>query len=170
MLPALVLFSVKFVSLILAANFLRLSFSWEGSGIVFSSFPNFYKANLVSNGLLLLTALLGFFLSLVRLHFFTDFSSSPIFSARLVSFGLESLIQPVRQSYLKALVWLVLAGFIVLSLFIQGFLGLTPFSLAAVGFSLLILGIFLLVFALERDLIDDDKSGDSVLIEEVFNA
>ena len=151
LLPSLLVFSVKFLSLLCLAVVWRQPFNFDRSGLIFQNPLDLYQVNSISNMALLVFTSACLFFSLIRLRFFTENGLSPLVSARLVNAGLESFIVSLSQGYIRVTVWLTLFFSLTLSLLIQGLLGLSPFYLFVFALGFFTLGVFFFSLSLERD-------------------
>lgn len=166
-LPSLLIFGVKFSSTILLSLYWNLPFSMSSTGLNFNNFSDFYKINLFSNGILFLFTFTALFLALLRLYFLTRENLNPSLSVALVNWGLESITTSLWQSYTRSAVWLALAFSVTLSLFVQGLFDFSSLYLFAACTALLVLGILVFLFCLERDALHSlRKERQNVIVRE----
>lgn len=170
-LPSLSVFGVKLSSTILFSLYWRLPLSIGLSGLNFSNFSDFYRVNLFSNMILFLFTFATLFLVLLRSYLFTEENLNPILGARIANLGLESVTVPLWQSYTHAAVWLTLSFSVTLSLFTQALFDFSSFYLFALSGALLVLGGFIFLLCLTRDVHGSFRKEHSVvIIEEEINA
>lgn len=165
--PALLVFSTKFLSMILLSSFFGSPLELSRQGILFGRLEDFYWINFYSNVVVFLLVFSALFFTLVRNYFFSEAALSPRWATRLLRVNLEFLVVPLPRGYLKTAVWLIFAFFMTLSFYLQSFLGFNPFTLSALSLALLILCLFFLLLTLERDFKDVDLGGEvNLLIKE----
>jgi len=170
-LPSLLVFSAKFLSLFILVIFWKLPYDFSGVRLVFQNPADFYRANSLSNTFLFIVVSVGLYFSLFRLHFLTASRLSPAFSAKIVEAELEGLVTSTVAGYIKAAVWLALSSLVALSLFTQGLLGFSSFYPFAFQAASVALGLFILILSLERHVQDGPSSKRSqLIIEEVSHA
>ena len=170
-LPSLLVFGVKFASTVLFSLYWKIPLSIGLSGLNFQNFSDFYKVNLFSNIILFLFTFAALFLVLSRSYLFTEENLNPILGARLVNLGLESVTLPLWQGYTHTMVWLTLSFSVTLSLFTQALFDFSSFYLFALSGAFLVLGGFVFLLCLERDITDSFRKKHSVvIIEEEVNA
>ncbi len=170
-LPSLLVFGVKFASTVLVSLYWKIPLSIGFSGLNFSNFSDFYKVNLFSNIILFLFTFTALFLVLSRSYLFTQENLNPFLSGRLANLELENLTVPLWQGYTHVVVWLTLSFSVTLSFFTQALLGFSSLYLFAFFGALLILGTFVFLLCLERDVRGLFRKKHSVvIIEEEINA
>lgn len=170
-LPSLLVFGVKFASTVLFSLYWKVPLSIGSSGLNFSNFSDFYKVNLFSNIALFLFTFTALFLVLSRSYLFAEENINPFLSAKLANLELENLTVPLWQSYTHSVVWLTLSFSITLSFFTQALFGFSPFYLLALSAAFLVLGTFISVLCLERDIRGHFREKRSVVtIKEEINA
>lgn len=169
-LPSLLVFSIKFVSLILLSRLWQTPLVLSADGLTFQNSADLYTVNNVSNLIQLGLMFFGLSLALIRLTAFTSGALSPLRMAKIVDLRIESLVTPLREAYVTAAVWLILSLLVTISLLIQAVVLISSFFVFALGASLLVLGCFVLLLCLGRDLRVSFVEGADTIIEESANA
>ena len=169
-LPSLLVFSIKFVSLILLSFLWQIPFVLSADGLIFNNSVDLYTVNNVSNLIQLGLTLLGLSLALIRLTSLTSGALKPSLLAKIVSARLESFITSLREAYVTAAVWLILTSTVTISLLIQAVVATSSFSVFALSASLLVLGCFVLLLCLDRDLHPSAQGGSVTIVEETLDA
>lgn len=149
--PVVLIFSSKIISLILTARYLGVSFSIENNRIYFDRFSGLVLANNFSNFVVLVIAVLGASLVLIRLYYFHASHIHPSFLAKLLGSDLEFAVSTSFDLFHQAAVWLSLGLVLVISFMVQALFGWTSPLVFILGlFSFLLLAV-LAVLDLERE-------------------
>lgn len=123
--PAVLLFLAKLVSLIFFAGIYGLQYSIGSSGIEFNDFNSFKMANDYSSAITFLVAF-SFTSWLVFKGFYLHHSHiTPALSAWLHGQGLENLIAKNVELFVKLAVWVIFMWVVTILVVIHYFLGLT---------------------------------------------
>ena len=104
--PAILLLTVRLVSIVLISYYLEIPFSTGNGGIVFENSADFVLANSYSMVALLISLSLGITYTLVKTLAFHNTHITPALTAKVFSLRLNSLIQGSFDLYPQGAIWL----------------------------------------------------------------
>ncbi|MBF0253459.1 MAG: hypothetical protein HQL29_06565 [Candidatus Omnitrophica bacterium] len=104
--PALVLFSTRIISMIALSMYFEIPFTLTDKGFVFDGAQQYILIN--SYSLLIMTLVLAISLAffLIKAHIFHDTHITPKLTATLFSVRMQSLIQNSLDLYTKGAIWI----------------------------------------------------------------
>lgn len=149
--PVVLIFSSKIISLIVTARYLGVSYSIQDNKLYFDRFSDLVLANNVSNLFVLFLLVLGTVLVLVRLYHFHASHIHPVFLTKLLESDLEFAVSTSFNLFHQVAVWLSLGLALLVSFLVQTLFSWTSPWIFILGlFSLLLLAV-LAVLDLERE-------------------
>lgn len=155
--PVVLVFSSKIISLIFTARYLGVSYSIQDNKLYFDHFNDLVLANNISNLFVMLVVILGSLLVLVRLYYFHSSHIHPSFLTKLLESDLEFAVSTSFNLFHQVAVWLSLGLALVTSFLIQTLFGWTSAWIFITGFLSLLILALLVVLDLEREVIIETK-------------
>ena len=104
--PAVLLFAARIVSLVLISKYLGLSFQITRDGFMFEGAENYVKVNSYSILSMVGVLLIGVFYVIAKSFFFHNSHIKPSLTAKLYSLKVKSLIQDSFDLYTQGVVWM----------------------------------------------------------------
>ena len=156
-LPALVIFVSRILSLFLFASWFDISLTVSRAGIVFNSPRDYVLVN--SYSLMFMSGVLCIAIlhNLIKAYFFHDTHITPKLTAKLFSMKLSSFIQSSMQLYSEGVIWLLYSLLLTIIAGIMAFFGLCLYWVFFASLLLTIVSGFLLLLDVEKELIVDKK-------------
>lgn len=149
--PSLVLFSTKIVSMLILASAYSVGYQKTPQGIYFSNFENFIFINNVSNIITFFVMFSFCVVLLIKAYFFHTSHVTPKFSAWLNIQNLEHLMVGSIDLYLKSISWVFFLWLTVILMFGHAVIGIATFNYFFIAFFFAILTTVFLVVDLEHD-------------------
>lgn len=138
--PAALLILAKMLAILLSSYFLNLRFEIKSGtflpylpSVKFLSIKDYITAENYSNLAMFLTAAVGTFIVLIRLHFLHDSHVHPKLQSKLASFNLEKIISSSFHLYHTALTWLIFLWLTVAFLIVSSIFRITYIQLTALA-------------------------------------
>ncbi|MBD3365959.1 hypothetical protein GF360_01295 [candidate division WWE3 bacterium] len=103
--PAILLLTVRLVSVILISQYLEIPYSISNSGFVFNSPEDYLKINSYSLIAMLAALVLGLGITLVKSLFLHDSHITPKLTAKVFSLKMSSFIQNSFEIYSQGAIW-----------------------------------------------------------------
>jgi len=119
--PAILLLTVRLVSVVLISRQLGIPFTVSNSGFVFSSPEDYVEINSYSMIVMVLALSIGLIIALGKALFFHDSHITPERTAKVFSLKIVSLVQSSFEIYSSGAVWL---SYLYLLLLVTGIMSL----------------------------------------------
>lgn len=156
--PALLLLSVRVISIVAISNYFDMPFNITSNGFVFTSVADYIYVNSYSTFSMVLVLTTGLLYILLKSFFFHDTHISPALTAKLFSLRLSVLIQNSFDLYSQGTVWI---SYGYLLTFVAGFMAMFGLLYAWVFYAALVLTILstvLFILDIENELGNDTSS------------
>lgn len=162
--PAILLLSVKIISVILISDHLGIEYRIGSSGFEFASQSDYVKINSYSTALMVLVLASGLFYIIIKSLVFHDTHISPRLTARLFSLKLPAFIQNSFELFSQGVVWL---SYLFLIMLVSGIMSLFDLMYPWVFYVSLILSAVaasIIVLDVEREVRLSSGTGEETVL------
>ena len=156
--PAILLLTVRIVSVIFISNYYDIEFTLSMSGFSFNNSDNYLLVNSYSTFSMVVTLTVGLFYILMKSYIFHESHIKPHITAKMFSLRLSSFIQSTFDLYSQGAIWLSYSYLIMIISGVMIVFGLMYSWVFYVSFVLCILSTILLVLDVENELATSKSS------------
>lgn len=150
--PAILLLTVRLVSVILISRQLGIPFSVGESGFVFGSPTDYVRINSYSMLAMLGALMIGLGYALIKSFFFHSSHISPKLTARVFSLRLSFFVQNSFELYSQGAIWISYLFLLLLVTGVMALFGLVYAWVFYVGLGLGVLAAILFVIDVEKEI------------------
>jgi hypothetical protein len=152
-LPALVIFASRILSLFLFAGLFDVILRVDRSGIVFQSPRDYVLIN--SYSIMFMSSVLAIAIihNLIKAYYFHDTHITPRLTARLFSMKLSSFIQSSMQLYSEGVIWISYSLLLTLVAGLMAFFGLCFYWVFFSSLLLTVISMTLFLLDIEKELV-----------------
>jgi len=156
--PAVVVLSMRIISIFIVAQATGTKIALEASGFVFTD-PKVYKMmNSYSLLIMIICLALGILFILAKAFLFHDTHVKPGVTTRLFSYNLQSLIQSSFTLYTQGTIWISYLFLLVLITGVMSFLGSVYAWVSIVGLLVFVSSLVLFIIDIEKEMKKEDMS------------
>jgi hypothetical protein len=156
-LPALVIFASRILSLFLFAGLFDITLTVDRSGIVFQSPRDYVLINSYSIMFMSAVLCIAILHNLIKAYYFHDTHITPKLTARLFSMKLSSFIQSSMQLYSEGVIWLSYSFLLTLVAGLMAFFGLCFYWVFFASLLLTVVSTVLFLLDIEKELVVEKK-------------
>lgn len=150
--PAILLISVRIISVVLVSEYFRIPFSISNSGFIFNSSESYVKVNSYSLLFMLAALVLGLSLTLVKSLFLHSTHITPKLTAKVFSLKLSSFIQNSFDLYSQGAIWLSYLYLLLLISAVMALFGLVYGWVFYISLATGILATVLFIIDIEKEI------------------
>ena len=150
--PAILLLTVRLVSVVLISRQLGIPFTVSNSGFVFSSPEDYVKVNSYSMIAMVLALSIGLITTISKALFFHDSHITPKGIAKVFSLKITSLVQSSLEIYSKGAVWLSYLYLLLLATGIMSLFNLIFAWVLYVALAACVLASIALIMEIEKEI------------------
>jgi len=166
--PAVLIISVKILSIIFFAKYFSASYTVNNISLVFENAADFIAINSYSSLIMFAAVIAGLMWVTVKAHVFHETHITPSFSAKLFSMNLSDLIYTTETIYSQSFIWLSYAWLLTIIFGIHSYFSLSYWWVFYISLGASLIATALLAIDVERELyaakseMDDDYDDGSL--------